>query len=337
VSNPVAAQTQITIPKAVFAFTPTGFTAVDVEIGTISGLSQLQINFTGGRFASAFSFNEGQVFAASFGGDEVFSLFASPNSSGGQLVGGGNGNDSTSGNLGAGGSNAGSSPSTPPPATTPITPLNPSTGAARGSSNGPPVIVIAQQLSLITVHLAASAAPLTTLPISSLVAGLDNLPSSLTHFGQDDVTAWRRPLFTSVKADDPLASFIDYVEPYRPVAPDAAPAGQPARRGDDALAPVGARIRLLPAAGELFVAPVLELSTQALTHRTSQDPSSRANDRSDRADYSWNLSTVFGAVVVAAGGYHLVLRESDRFGGRAVPRWVGAERPSRRRPWFRSH
>jgi hypothetical protein len=37
---------------------------------------------------------------------------------------------------------------------------------------------------------------------------------------------------------------------------------------------------------------------------------------------------------VALGGYHLGLRESERFKSRGVPRWAGVIPPARRSPKF---
>jgi hypothetical protein len=335
-SHPVAAQTQITIPTSVFAFAPTGFTAINVEIGTISGLSQFQINFTGGRSGSPFSFNEGQVFAAAFGGDEVFSLFSSSSSDSQLGTGSENVNVSTSGNAGIGGGNLGSSSNTASAAASPITALNPSLAAGKGSSSGAPIVVISVPLPVVAVHLAASAAPVTTQAVPLFLTSLDNLPTSLTHFGQFPDTQWPRPFLKAPEAEEPPPPFIDYVEPFRQVVPDRAPLGEPARRGDEADAPVEVRIRPLPAQAAPNADAVLDLAVAGLIRKSADHSSSRANDRSDGAgtDHSWNLAAVFGAGVVAAGGYHLVMRDADRFRGRSVPRWAGADRPSRRKCAF---
>jgi len=336
VSNPVAAQTQISVPTAFHGFAPTGFTAIDIEIGTISGLSQIQFSFVGGGTGFSFSFDEGQAFSFAFGEDEVFSPSPSPASSESGLgFGAGNGSLGTSGNGSVGGNNLGASPSSTP-TTTSITPLNPSLTAATGSSSGTPVLVVPLPLAPIAVHLGASAAPVTAQPLTSMLASQEELPTSLTHFGQGPDTHWRKLFFEKIEVGAQATPFIDYVEPFRPAAPAAAPAGQPAGHGNEAPAPGAERMRRLPAVSEPDVDALLDLTGRGLISKSPDDSSSQANDRSDRADYSWNLSTVFGAAVVAAGGYHLAIRESDRSSGRGVPRWSGADRPTKRKSGFPS-
>ena len=59
--------------------------------------------------------------------------------------------------------------------------------------------------------------------------------------------------------------------------------------------------------------------------------SSRSGDQPEEIRPSWGLSTVFGAAIVAAGGYHLALRPFDRFRGRWIPAETEADRSGRRR------
>jgi len=335
-SNPVAAQTQIAVPTTFFGNAPTGFMAIDIEIGTISGLSQIQISFVGGGTGILFSLGEGQVFSSSFGGGEVFS--PSPSSAfsdSGPGFGAGNGSLGTSGIGSVGGNVFNASPS-PTSTTTSITPLNPSLPAGKGSSSGAPVYVVPPPLAPIAVHLGSSVAPVTAQPFSSMLASQDELPTSLTQFGQSPDTEWRKLFVRPIEVRAQATPFIDFVEPFRPAAPAAAPAGEPARHGDEAPAPGAARIRPLPALSEPDVDALLDLTDRGLMSRAPDRSSSRADDRSDGADYSWNLSTVIGAAVVATGGYHLAMRESDRFNGRWVPRWVGSDRPTKRRFGFPS-
>jgi hypothetical protein len=331
VSNPVAAQTTITVPTVLFGFSPTGFTAVDVEIGTLSGLSQFQINFSNSGFSSAFTFNESVVFSSAFGASEVFSIFSSttPNDAS-SAPASGIGGIGTSGTGTVSGGNGSSSPSSAQSGATPITPLNPSAPSGRA-----PVVVVVTPIQLIVVHLGASAAPVTMLPVSSLVAVADNVPASLTHFGQDADSAWRRQFLDSRGFVDEPTPFIDFVEPYHPVAPDAAPVAAPRGRGDDAPVPRAARIPAVPALSESSIDALLDLTTpRALYAQLPGNSPAGTTTRQDGSEYTWNLSTVFGAAVVAAGGYHLVMRDSERFRGSAVPRWAGADRPFKRKSSF---
>ena len=157
VSNPVAAQTQISVPTVFHGIAPTGFTAIDIEIGAISGLSQIQIAFTRRGTGFSYSFGEGQAFSFAFGGDEVFSPSGSSAFSESTLgFGAGNGSPVTSDGGSAGG-NIFAPSSSLTPSSTSITPLNPSLTAATGSSSGTPVSVVPPPLMPIAVHLAASA------------------------------------------------------------------------------------------------------------------------------------------------------------------------------------
>jgi len=162
-----------------------------------------------------------------------------------------------------------------------------------------------------------------------MLTSQDEQPTSLTHFGQGPDSEWRKALYKPIEVRGQAALFIDFVEPFRPAGPAAAPTGEPARHRDEAPAPGAARIRALPALSEPDVDALLDLTDRGLMSKSADNSSSRANARTDGADYSWNLSTVFGAAVVATGGYHLAMRESDRFNGRGVPRWVGADRPTK--------
>ena len=93
---------------------------------------------------------------------------------------------------------------------------------------------------------------------------------------------------------------------------------------------VAAPTRSLPA----FSAPevetlhdlsVADLFPEALTS------SSCSGDQPDEIRPSWGLSTVFGAAIVAAGGYPLALRLFDHFRGRGIPARTEADRSGRRR------
>ena len=110
------------------------------------------------------------------------------------------------------------------------------------------------------------------------------------------------------------------------------PAADPAPKVDHAPAPDPAPVRPLPAVSTPAVDTLLDLTDRGLMIHRRETLSSRADDRSEGAGYSWNLSRVFGAAVVAAGGYHLAIREPDRSNGRWVPRWVGSERPTSAKP-----
>jgi hypothetical protein len=48
-------------------------------------------------------------------------------------------------------------------------------------------------------------------------------------------------------------------------------------------------------------------------------------------DTSSSFSVIFGTAMMATGGFRLTMRQADRSQGRSVPRWLGSERPARRK------
>jgi len=180
-------------------------------------------------------------------------------------------------------------------------------------------------LAPLVVHLGPSAAPATTQSNSSLLSLADERPTSITHFGNGTEFAPPRLIAGKVEVEEGASSLIDFVEPFQPVAPAEAPQAEPAP------APDAAKVRLLPAIGDPAVDAALDLTDGRLLTRSRDGAVSQPDDRLSEASTSWSLSTVFGAAAVATGGYHLAMREADRFKGRWVPRWAGAERPTKRK------
>ena len=126
-------------------------------------------------------------------------------------------------------------------------------------------------------------------------------------------------------------SLIDDIEPFRAVAPDEVPQGQPAPQGDQAPAPDGAKIRPLPPISDPNVDAALDLTDARVLTRSRDDGRSEPDDQFSSTNTSWSFSAIFGAAAVATGGYNLAMREADRFRGRWIPRWAGAERPTKRK------
>jgi hypothetical protein len=173
----------------------------------------------------------------------------------------------------------------------------------------------------LVIHLSPSAAPATNQSNSSLLSQADEQPPSITHFGQG-------PLFTvfrsfiekaSVDAD---SSLIDFVEPYQPAE---------GPQTDPAPGPDAAKARPLPAIGDPGVDAALDFTDGRLLDRSLDGQLSQPDDQLRKAATTWSLSVAFGVAAVATGGYHLVMREADRFKGKWVPRWAGAERPTKRK------
>ena len=200
---------------------------------------------------------------------------------------------------------------------------------------GPPVQLIPPPLPPLVVHLTASTTPATNQSNSTLLSVADEQPPTNTHFGQGSDSEIRHAVTEMVGADSTSNSLIDFVEPYRAVDPAPAQGVDPAQpgAGDKAPAPAPdpANARPLPAISDPDIDAALDLSDARILTRSRDNAASRSDDNVDQGNTHWSLSALFGAAAVATGGYHLALREADRFRGRWIPRWAGAERPTKRK------
>ena len=168
-----------------------------------------------------------------------------------------------------------------------------------------------------------------------MMASQEELPTSLPHFGQGSDTDWRKLFFKPIEVRRRPCRLSISSSRSSPLHALRLPKLSRPGMATKPRRPAAMRIRRLPVLSELNVDALLDLTDGGLTSKSPDDSSSRANDGSERADYSWNLRAVFGAVV-AVGGYHLAIREPDRSSGRGVPRWSGAERPTKRKSGFPS-
>jgi hypothetical protein len=153
----------------------------------------------------------------------------------------------------------------------------------------------------------------------------------MTHFGQADSFAGRRLFLESLYFQPPSSSLIDDIEPFAPKAPIEVPAAQPVPQNGQPQAPDAAPVRLLPAISDPNVDAALDLTDMRVLTRSRDGDDAQPDEQFSSTNTSWSFSAIFGAAAVATGGYHLVMREADRFKGRSIPRWVGAERPTRRK------
>jgi hypothetical protein len=114
-------------------------------------------------------------------------------------------------------------------------------------------------------------------------------------------------------------------------APGAAPEAVPP--GEKAPAPETAPARPLPPSSDAAIDAALDLTDARVFTRSRDRDASQPDDPLPRIDTSRSLSVVFAASVVASGGYHWAMRTADRSRsqGRLVPRWLGAERPTRQK------
>jgi hypothetical protein len=301
-ANPSVGGSQLAIPATVSNFTQSNY-VLEINYGTFGGLNQIQIVILG----SAPLFSPTPTSSSSGAGS---SLGTTGGSSGG-----------------SGNSQTGLSFATGTTSTSAITPLNPSVTSSTNTPSAP-VYVVPPPLAPLAVHLGSSTAPATAQSNSTLISNLDELPQ-VTHFGQTDSFESRRLFLQKLALEPQSASFIDYVEPYRTVAPVAVPDAQPA--GEQAPAPDAAKVPLLPPISDPNIDAALDLTDGRVLTRTHDGDASQPDDELSHTNTSWSFSALFGVAAIATGGYHLVMRESDRLRGRWIPRWQGAERPTKRK------
>jgi hypothetical protein len=303
IAFPIPVAAQVSSP------TPVTISVIDVEFGSLSGVVQLQI----------IVFGSGGVFAP---------VQASP------TVGSGSGLGTLggpTGNTNGGSGTTGSLFPTNSTITPSITPLNPGVTSSVNTPGGPPVALVPPQLVALAVHLGSSIAPATNQSNSTLISNLDEQPPSTTHFGQGDVFDSPRVFVEKIDVKPRSFSLIDDIEPFRAIVPDEVPPGQPAQPGDQAPAPDGAKIRPLPPISDPNLDDALDMADARVLTRSVESDASQPDEQFSSTNTSWSFSAIFGAVAVATSGYHLALREADRFHGRWIPRWAGAERPTKRK------
>ncbi len=187
---------------------------------------------------------------------------------------------------------------------TSITALTPNATSTGSATTVAVVYIVPPPVLPVVVHLTASAAPVTAQSNSTLLSSQDEQPTALTHFGQGPDEASLTEFTKPTDAKNQPASFLDYVEPFQP-APDPAPVGDPA----------------IPP-GSFWIRPMSGFSDEvdfAVTARLLDswfDRSTGAEKPQGESSASWGVSTLFGAAIVAVGGYQVVIRERDRIPGR---------------------
>jgi hypothetical protein len=304
--NPSAANGQISVPAIVSNYNAPSYATIEIEFGTFGGLNQIQIIFSGGTPV----FSPTPISSFGGGGSEIGSLTGI---TGNTQSGFGLGSASTSGSS--------------------ITPLNPTLTSSTSTSTitpAAPVYLVPPPLAPLAVHLSPSASPTTAITDSTLISNLDEHPM-MTHFGQADTFAGRRLFLERVYFQPESSSLIDDVEPFGRLAPIEGPAAQPAPQNGQPQAPDAARIHPLPPISDPNIDAALDLTDARVFTRSHDGEAAQPDDQFSSTNTSWSFSAIFGAAVVATGGYHLAMREADRFRGRWIPRWVGAERPTKKK------
>jgi hypothetical protein len=313
-----AAQAHFAAPPIFSSFGTSGFSSG--QFGTFAAVNQSPIIVFAVVGIVPISFNGGSIQAPTSSG-----LGGSGSELGALTGNSGNSGNNTSGNTLTSGAVSTSGPS--------ITPLNPSVTSSTNTPGGPPVIVVPPPLPPLVVHLTASTAPATNQSNTALLSIADEPPSAITHFGQGAELEIRRVVTEKIDRETTGNSLIDFVEPYRAIDPAEAQRVDPAQPGAGEKAPPldPVNVRPLPAISDPDIDAALDLTDGRILTRSRDHAASRPDDHFDQGNTHWSLSALFGVAAVATGGYHLVLRETDRFRGRSIPRWAGAERPTKRK------
>jgi subtilase family serine protease len=220
----------------------------------------------------------------------------------------------------SGSSSSGSSSSTSSSTSssgTSITPLNPNGNTASTVSLIPIFILAPPPTHLIVINLGTSASPVTLQAINSPVAAQEEQPPSTTQFGQALQTELQTPFKVHLAPQQDAPPLIDVVDPFQPLDPADAP--------NDDLAPGAGQARTWPS--PLLVEPVFEGDRGGLPgadgHNSALAPGAGTN--------AAGFSTLFGVAALTAGGYHLAMRESERFKVRWLPRRAASDRSVRPR------
>jgi hypothetical protein len=219
-----------------------------------------------------------------------------------------------------------SSPSTT--SGTEITALNPTTTSSSRAPTLAPVILVPAPLKPIVFNLGSSGSPVLAQIVNSPLAAQEEQPPSTNIFGQDRATELQKPFELPSGHRSDLPWMIDVVEPFQPLDPADAPKAKP----DLGPAPVGGWNS--PFLSPFAVDSAIEASNGGLFPLASLDLLTRAKRRLGETK-TWEFSTVFGAAAVALGGFHLAMRESERFKTRWLPNRAGSRLPTGRWPGFR--
>jgi hypothetical protein len=204
------------------------------------------------------------------------------------------------------GTGAGTTSSSSSSSITSITALNTNFNSTSGANT---VVVIYVVPPPPVIHLTQSSAPMTNQSDSVLLSTQDEQPTSITRFGQGPEDDAPIPFFSPAKYQSRPASFLDYVEPFQPLAPGGAPAGDPG------LPPGQFMIR--PMSGPT---DATDFAVDSFFLGSWHDRSIGAEKPQGERSGSSGASTLFGAAVVVLGGYHLAMREADRTRGRLFHR-----------------
>ena len=210
---------------------------------------------------------------------------------------------------------------------TSITALTPSTTAVSPTLST--IYIVPAAPPPVVLHLGSSSAPVVAqFIVNSSAEQQAEQPTSLTHFGQALETELQRAFKPQLGPRADRSPLIDVVEPFQPLDPaDAAKKGSTLDSGavggwpSEFLSPFSVDSAIEASNGGLFPLASLDLIRRARKGLSETK--------------ALEFSTLFGAAVVAVGGYHLGMRESARFKTRWLPGRVASSLGAGRWPGFR--
>jgi subtilase family serine protease len=209
-----------------------------------------------------------------------------------------------------------------------ITALVPSTTSTSTTPTLVTIIIVPAPIPPVAFHLGSSSSPVTAQIVNSPLAASEEQPTSFTLFGQALETELQKPFKVRLGPQSNPQWLIDVVEPFQPLDPAEAP------KADPILGPgsfgIWPNSSLMPSA----IDAIFESQNGGLFPLSSGDFLSLVKRRGGAMSDS-GFSTFLGAAVVAAGGYHLAMRESQRFKTRWLPSRAGSNLPLGRWPGFR--
>jgi hypothetical protein len=220
------------------------------------------------------------------------------------------------------------SSSTSSASTTSITALTPTTTTANSPGLNPVIIVPVPISPPVVFHLGSSGSPVTAQLVASALAASEEVPPSTNTLGQELETRLQKQLEPRLGPKTAAPWLIDIVEPFQPLDPADSASGT-RDLGPGAVGGWDSRT-VVPDA----VDAVLEASNGGIIPLAARDLLWLARRRL-RDGKTWELSTLFGVAAVTAGGFHLAMRESQRFKTRWLPGRTSSSLPPGRWPGFR--
>ena len=222
------------------------------------------------------------------------------------------------------GSTSSSSASSTSLSGTSITALNPTATTATTTPTLAPVIIVPAPTPPVVLHLSASSAPVTALAVDTALAAQGEQPTSLTQFGQGPETELQKLSKPELSSKTVAPWFIDVVEPFQPAEPAQPSQAQPAN------APQALRGWPSRSISEPGIDALLDLADRGPLE-SALDGRSPTNRKSAMTPF-WGFSALVGTTALAAGGYHLAIREAGRSRGPSLTLLTGVSHPTRRWP-----